>query len=173
MNTSRPGTVYLLHFDQPYRHARHCTGKSASSRILKVPTGSSASEFAASDGPPGSALVAGCAESPASQQAASSPSVFTVAVLVILTSRYELEHGVAVRLGDEVLHRGVLVRLEVRSRSSGDADVAPEDGPGLVRGDLSAGGSGRSRLAQAMHRYTAWPPICSVMARIPNGAESS
>lgn len=21
-----PGTVYLLHFDQPYRHARHYTG---------------------------------------------------------------------------------------------------------------------------------------------------
>ena len=45
--------------------------------------------------------------------------------------RPELEHRVAVSLGDEVRHRGVLVRLEVSSRGPGDADVALQDGPGL------------------------------------------
>jgi hypothetical protein len=29
------GTVYLLHFDRPYRHAKHYTGWAASSRSLK------------------------------------------------------------------------------------------------------------------------------------------
>jgi hypothetical protein len=29
------GTVYLLHFDRPYKHARHYTGWAASSRSLK------------------------------------------------------------------------------------------------------------------------------------------
>jgi hypothetical protein len=31
------GTVYLLHFTTPYKHARHCRGKSESSGFLKVP----------------------------------------------------------------------------------------------------------------------------------------
>ena len=30
------GMVYLLHFDQPYQHARHYVGKPESSRFLKV-----------------------------------------------------------------------------------------------------------------------------------------
>ena len=30
------GTVYLLHFDQPYKHARHYVGKSESSAFLKA-----------------------------------------------------------------------------------------------------------------------------------------
>jgi hypothetical protein len=30
------GTVYLLHFDRPFGHARHYTGNPASSRFLKV-----------------------------------------------------------------------------------------------------------------------------------------
>lgn len=30
------GTVYLLHFDRPYRHAGHYTGSAASSGLLKV-----------------------------------------------------------------------------------------------------------------------------------------
>src|SRR5262249_57552383 len=64
---------------------------------------------------------------------------FTVTKLVILTRRHELEHRMAVRLSHEVLHRGVLARLEVRSRGWGEADVSLEDGPGLVRGDLSDG----------------------------------
>src|SRR6516225_8109554 len=103
------------------------------------PTGASSSEFAASDGPPGSALVAGCAGLPASQQATFVRSPFRVAALLILTGWYEFEHGVAARLGNEILHRGVLARLEVRSRSTGDADVSLEDGPGLVRGDFPDG----------------------------------
>jgi len=37
MTTSEdPGTVYLLHLDPAYRHARHYTGKSESSRFLKA-----------------------------------------------------------------------------------------------------------------------------------------
>jgi hypothetical protein len=47
-----------------------------------------------------------------------------VFVRAILADREELEHRVAVRLGHEVLYRGVLVRLEVRSGGRGDADVA-------------------------------------------------
>jgi predicted GIY-YIG superfamily endonuclease len=30
----QPGTVYLLHFDRPYKHARHYTGWAGSSRSL-------------------------------------------------------------------------------------------------------------------------------------------
>ena len=30
------GTVYLLHFDRPYKHARHYIGWAASSRSLKA-----------------------------------------------------------------------------------------------------------------------------------------
>ena len=45
----------------------------------------------------------------------------------------------ALRLGDEVLHRGVLARLEVWSGGWGEADVALEDGPGLVRSSLPDG----------------------------------
>jgi hypothetical protein len=32
-----PGTVYLIHFDIAYKHARHYTGKPESSGFLKVP----------------------------------------------------------------------------------------------------------------------------------------
>src|SRR5262249_2686403 len=58
------------------------------------------------------------------------PSARTMSAGAVLTGWYELEHRVAVRLGDEVLHRGVLGRLEVRPRGRGDADVSLEDGPG-------------------------------------------
>jgi hypothetical protein len=38
-NTNRrrdvPGTIYLLHFDTPYRHAKHYLGTPASSGFLK------------------------------------------------------------------------------------------------------------------------------------------
>jgi hypothetical protein len=44
--------------------------------------------------------------------------------LAILTGWYELEHGVAAGLGDEILYRGVLGCLEVRPRGRGDADVS-------------------------------------------------
>ena len=40
------GTVYLLHFDRPYEHARHYCGKPASSALLKVPSALTAGEFA-------------------------------------------------------------------------------------------------------------------------------
>jgi hypothetical protein len=30
------GGIYLLHFDRPYRHASHYTGKPASSRLLQA-----------------------------------------------------------------------------------------------------------------------------------------
>jgi hypothetical protein len=61
-------------------------------------------------------------------------SAFTVAAVAILIGWCGLEDGVAVRLGGEVLYRGVLGCLEVRSGGRGDADVPLEDGPGLVRG---------------------------------------
>jgi hypothetical protein len=32
-----PWTTYLLHFDRPYKHARHYTGNPESSGFLKVP----------------------------------------------------------------------------------------------------------------------------------------
>jgi hypothetical protein len=35
--TGQPGVIYMLHFDQPYRHARHYVGKPESSGFLKVP----------------------------------------------------------------------------------------------------------------------------------------
>jgi hypothetical protein len=66
-------------------------------------------------------------------------SASAVARLVILTSRGELEDRMAVRLSDEVLYRGILGCLEVRPRGRGDADVSPEDGPGLLRGGLADG----------------------------------
>src|SRR5215469_12589193 len=62
-----------------------------------------------------------------------------VSALAIPTGWYELEHGVAARLGNEVLHRGVLRCLEVRSRGRGDADVSLKDGPGLVGRDFPDG----------------------------------
>lgn len=34
--TGQLGVVYLLHFDLPYKHARHYVGKPESSRFLKV-----------------------------------------------------------------------------------------------------------------------------------------
>jgi len=34
--TGQPGVIYMLHFHQPYRHAKHYVGKSESSRFLKV-----------------------------------------------------------------------------------------------------------------------------------------
>ena len=126
--SGQPGTVYMLHFIAPYRHAQHYVGKPESSRILTGLTQASASEFVTSSGPPGGAWVAGCAGAPASQQAKFAPA-FTLAALVTLTDRRELEHGVPVRLGDEVLHRGVLGRLEIPSRGKSDADVSLEDGP--------------------------------------------
>ena len=33
--TGQAGTVYLLHFDRPYQHARHYLGNTDSSRFLK------------------------------------------------------------------------------------------------------------------------------------------
>jgi hypothetical protein len=59
--------------------------------------------------------------------------------LVIVTSRYELEHRVALCLGDEVLDRGVLARLEAWPRGWGEAEVSLEDRPGLVRSGLPDG----------------------------------
>ena len=60
-------------------------------------------------------------------------------MLAILTGWHELEHGVAVRLGDEILYPGVLGCLEVRPRGRGDADVSFEDGPSLAGGDFPDG----------------------------------
>jgi hypothetical protein len=34
--TGQPGVIYMLHFDQSYRHARHYVGKSESSAFLKA-----------------------------------------------------------------------------------------------------------------------------------------
>ena len=36
MTRQQPGVIYLLHFDRPYRHAKHYTGKSESSAFLKA-----------------------------------------------------------------------------------------------------------------------------------------
>jgi hypothetical protein len=36
MTRQQPGVIYLLHFDQPYKHAKHYTGKSESSAFLKA-----------------------------------------------------------------------------------------------------------------------------------------
>jgi hypothetical protein len=52
------GVIYLLHFDRPYRHASHYTGKAASSGLLKAVWQVSGDEFAelawmARMGPPG------------------------------------------------------------------------------------------------------------------------
>ncbi len=41
-----PGTVYLLHLDRPYQHARHYTGNTESSGFLKVHRGFFAGGFA-------------------------------------------------------------------------------------------------------------------------------
>jgi hypothetical protein len=40
------GVIYRLHFDRPYRHASHCTGKPASSGFLKVVWRDDGAEFA-------------------------------------------------------------------------------------------------------------------------------
>jgi hypothetical protein len=34
--TGQLGVVYMLHFDRPYRHAKHYVGKSESSAFLKA-----------------------------------------------------------------------------------------------------------------------------------------
>ena len=44
--TDDPGTVYILHLDPPYRHARHYTGNPESSRFLKVQRAGCRGEFA-------------------------------------------------------------------------------------------------------------------------------
>ena len=49
----------------------------------------------------------------------------------------QLEHGVTVRLSDEVLHGRVVRRLELRSRLGGDGDIALENGSSLLRRDLT------------------------------------
>ena len=33
--TGQLGVIYMLHFDRPYRHARHYVGNPGSSRFLK------------------------------------------------------------------------------------------------------------------------------------------
>lgn len=48
---SGDGTVYLLHFEKPYKRARHYTGKSESSAFLKPGLTSDGGEFAELDGP--------------------------------------------------------------------------------------------------------------------------
>jgi hypothetical protein len=35
MASNAQGVIYLLHFDRPYRHASHYTGKPASSGLLR------------------------------------------------------------------------------------------------------------------------------------------
>jgi hypothetical protein len=37
MRSHVQGTIYLLHFTQPYKHARHYMGKPASSGLLQAP----------------------------------------------------------------------------------------------------------------------------------------
>jgi hypothetical protein len=44
--TSQPGVIYMLHFDQPYKHARHYTGRSESSGFLKVQFAAAGRELA-------------------------------------------------------------------------------------------------------------------------------
>jgi hypothetical protein len=53
----------------------------------------------------------------------------------------QLEHGVTVRLSDEVLYGRVLRRLELRSCLGGDGDIAFENGSCLVRRHLPRGAS--------------------------------
>jgi len=36
MSRQQLGVIYLLHFDRPYKHARHYVGKSESSAFLKA-----------------------------------------------------------------------------------------------------------------------------------------
>ena len=64
------GTVYLLHFDQPYQHARHYVGNPDSSGFLKASCGTGGSELAELEGPPwimgrSGQLQAGAVERPA------------------------------------------------------------------------------------------------------------
>src|SRR5450755_4445213 len=132
--------VYTLHLWPPLGHAAHYTGSPESSRILKGLVGASASEFAASRWlAAGRRLGCGLYSVAMPPWAMFAPSASMVASSAILIGWQELEHGVAVRLGDKVLHRGVFACLEVRSRRRGDADVALEDGPGFFRWDLSDG----------------------------------
>ena len=46
MASSPRGTLYLLHFDRPYKHARHYLGNPESSRFLKVQWAGRCGEFA-------------------------------------------------------------------------------------------------------------------------------
>ncbi len=48
---SLTGTVYLLHFDRPYKHARHYCGKAASSGVLMVGSAVFGGEFCEPDDP--------------------------------------------------------------------------------------------------------------------------
>jgi hypothetical protein len=36
MNRQQPGVIYMLHFDRPFKHAKHYVGKSESSAFLKA-----------------------------------------------------------------------------------------------------------------------------------------
>lgn len=76
----------------------------------------------------------------------------------------ELEYGVAVCLGDEILHGRVLGRQEIPSGGCGGADVSLEDGAGLFGSYLADGVfagvtpagqghlSGRAGVAHPGHR---------------------
>ena len=44
--TGQLGVIYMLHFDQPYQHARHYVGKSESSAFLRAGLASDGGEFA-------------------------------------------------------------------------------------------------------------------------------
>jgi hypothetical protein len=46
MASNVQGVIYLLHFDRPYRHASHYTGRAASSGLLKVFRPAGGAEFA-------------------------------------------------------------------------------------------------------------------------------
>jgi Patatin-like phospholipase len=72
-------------------------------------------------------------------QATSARSVCGRRSLAIFIDWRELEDGVAVGLGDEILHRRVLGRQEIPPGGCGDADVSLEDGAGLFGCNLSDG----------------------------------
>jgi hypothetical protein len=65
--------------------------------------------------------------------------VCRLACLAVFISWCELEYGVAVCLGDEILYRGVLGRLEIPPGGWGDADVSLEDGRCFLGSDLPDG----------------------------------
>src|SRR5271169_6881039 len=67
------------------------------------------------------------------RQATFASGASTAARLAILAGWCELGYRMAVRLGDEVRHCGVLARLVAGSRGPGDADVSLEDRPVLSR----------------------------------------